>query len=118
MKSTKEQSAWQAGYRKRNREILRQKSHAFYHANKEIYRVGARRRRGALPPTRPAPELCECCGEPPNAGRKVLCLDHDHLLGTFRGWICVRCNVGLAKLGDCVEGVTQALEYLKRVKNG
>jgi len=53
--------------------------------------------------------MCECCGEKPIKW----CLDHDHSTHEFRGWICERCNTGLGKLGDNIEGLTKALNYLK-----
>ena len=55
----------------------------------------------------PRPENCQCCG-------KQTDLVPDHYRGTpkFRGWICRACNLGIGKLGDNIEGVTQALNYL------
>jgi hypothetical protein len=63
-----------------------------------------------LKPTTPAP--CDCCGilfEP-----KRLYLDHDHKTFKFRGWVCRSCNSGIGMLGDDIEGLEQAIEYLKR----
>lgn len=60
------------------------------------------------------PDVCDCCGK---AHHKTLVLDHDHITHTFRGWICEDCNQGIGKLGDSVEGVENALEYLKRASN-
>lgn len=67
------------------------------------------------PATRPMPEVCECCGRPPT-GRKSLGLDHDHVTGKFRGWLCMRCNTALGKLGDNLAGVRMALAYLERAQ--
>lgn len=53
---------------------------------------------------------CDCCG---NTHHKTLVLDHDHNTLKFRGWICEDCNHGLGKLGDNIEGVNKALQYLK-----
>lgn len=66
--------------------------------------------------TRPMPENCECCGAP--RGRKAFARDHCHETGVFRGWLCFRCNSGLGKLGDNVEGVKRALNYLERCADG
>jgi hypothetical protein len=41
-------------------------------------------------------------------------MDHDHQKECFRGWICERCNIGLGKFGDNIEGLTKAIDYLKR----
>ena len=57
----------------------------------------------------PKPEVCDCCKTVP----RKWCLDHDHNTNTIRGWICDRCNTGIGKLGDNIEGVEKALLYLK-----
>ena len=64
----------------------------------------------------PRPEVgspCECCGKP-QRNNKPLALDHDHETGQFRGWPCTGCNTAIGKLGDSVDGVRAALEYLVR----
>lgn len=68
--------------------------------------------KGYPTPTRPCPQLCECCGNPP--GRKALALDHDHVTGKFRGWLCGACNPAIGSLGDNYDGVLRALDYLLR----
>ena len=60
-------------------------------------------------PTRPEPTICECCGR-----EGQMRLDHDHITNTFRGWICDSCNVGIARLGDDIKGVENALAYLRK----
>jgi hypothetical protein len=56
----------------------------------------------------PAP-ACELCrSEGPTA------LDHCHVTGKFRGWLCRECNVGIGKLGDDIAGVRRAIAYLER----
>jgi hypothetical protein len=71
-----------------------------------------RRAMGLPEPTRPQPECCEACGRP----CKSMHLDHCHLTGKFRGWLCGRCNRGLGCFDDCIEGLHLALDYLKRVE--
>jgi hypothetical protein len=61
----------------------------------------------------PKPDVCECCGEIPFQWA----LDHDHSDNSFRGWICTRCNTGIGKLGDNLEGVVKAINYLIMSKN-
>jgi hypothetical protein len=69
-----------------------------------------RKRRGAEAPTRPRPELCDCCGNPPIT--VALAEDHDKQTGRFRGWLCLRCNTGIGLLGDNLDGVGRAKTYL------
>ena len=53
-------------------------------------------------------------------GHCALCLrtevmvDHDHLTGRFRGLLCRSHNVALGALGDDVDGLQRALDYLER----
>ena len=56
-------------------------------------------------------ELCTCCNQPSD---RSLVLDHCHDTNTFRGWICDKCNVGIGKLGDNLDGVLNAVAYLKK----
>ena len=68
----------------------------------------------------PKPERCDCCGQKPKEGngrRKVgLALDHCSKTNTFRGWLCGDCNKGIGLLGDNINGIKKALDYL--VKHG
>jgi len=58
-------------------------------------------------------QCCDLCGRAENESSKVLCIDHDHDTGEFRGWLCYQCNVGIGKLGDSLRGLLQAVEYLR-----
>lgn len=60
--------------------------------------------------TYPEGHICQCCGRPSNR----LFLDHCHLTGIHRGWICPSCNTGLGLLGDDIEGLELAIAYIKR----
>lgn len=64
------------------------------------YNHGSRRRKAKrngfappppehLCPPRPEDGRCEYCGN----DQGVLCLDHDHETGKFRGWLCHPCNL-------------------------
>jgi|TARA_B100001094_G_scaffold204158_1_gene198089 hypothetical protein len=55
--------------------------------------------------------FCDCCGQ---RSQKSLVLDHCHETLKFRGWLCEQCNMGIGKLGDNLQGVKKALQYLER----
>lgn len=56
----------------------------------------------------PKPNVCECCKQVPIKW----VLDHDHTNDSFRGWICDRCNTGIGKLGDDLQGIVNAMNYM------
>lgn len=70
---------------------------------------------GIPEPTRPMPDTCEMCGGLPS-GHGRFHADHDKLTNKFRGWLCSRCNHGLGLLGDNINGILQAVQYLERTK--
>jgi hypothetical protein len=49
--------------------------------------------------------------------KRKLAVDHDHETGAIRGLLCRPCNSGLGLLGDSLDGVRSALEYLQRYRN-
>ena len=62
------------------------------------------------------PELgtpCDNCGKT----TQKLVFDHCHETNVFRGWLCYQCNTSIGNLGDNIEGLERALNYLKRVYN-
>ena len=67
----------------------------------------------------PKPEVCDCCGKHPKETSVLgtLLMDHDHNTDKVRGWLCNKCNLGIGNLGDNIEGLMKAMEYLKR-ENG
>jgi hypothetical protein len=77
---------------------------------KEYTRADRERRAG-----RPRPEVCECCGESPRRQRP-LHWDHDHKTGTFRGWICHDCNIGIGGAKDDVDRLRKMISYLERTR--
>lgn len=58
-----------------------------------------------------APEgtCCEICGS-----TEKIVFDHDHDTNQFRGWLCDPCNRSLGVLGDNVQNVLVAFNYLIR----
>ena len=61
--------------------------------NPELAKSINRKARGVPEPTRPCPVQCEVTG----CRRRARCADHEHLTGTFRGWICDPCNLAANK---------------------
>lgn len=54
--------------------------------------------------------ICACCLKPTDK----LVVDHLHGTHHIRGLLCNSCNTGIGKLGDNIEGLERALDYLKR----
>ena len=42
------------------------------------------------------------------------CIDHDHQTGKIRGILCNSCNTGLGMLGDNLDNIINAFNYLKQ----
>jgi Recombination endonuclease VII len=123
--------AYSRAYHSRNRERIRIRQREYYWKNRKRILAGIRKwhaenpgknfayktqclvRKGSRPqPTRPEPTNCECCGRVEDG--RFLCLDHDHVTGKFRGWLCGRCNRAIGQLGDSLVSVRLAVAYLER----
>lgn len=63
---------------------------------------------------------CAICGTTVPGGHGGFHVDHDHSCcpgkracgGCVRGLLCHSCNTGIGSLGDCVERLASAVEYL------
>lgn len=55
--------------------------------------------------------VCAICIKPPKT--RALAVDHDHNTGVVRGLLCGKCNTGLGLLGDTVDSLTIATQYLR-----
>lgn len=69
-----------------------------------------RRWRHKVVPSRPEPSHCEVCNGCP--GSKGMHLDHCHVTGIFRGWLCHRCNVALGFVRDDPDTLRKLADYL------
>lgn len=65
---------------------------------------------------RPKPEQCEICGAFDIDFKKGLCLDHDHITGEFRGWLCTRCNCALGMVNDNTETLLALVSYINKFR--
>ena len=61
---------------------------------------------------------CAICGESlplsSRPGERSFSIDHCHKTGLVRGLLCSGCNTGLGNLGDSVEQLTSAVQYLNK----
>lgn len=55
---------------------------------------------------------CAICHKHQSQLNKLLSIDHDHSTGKIRGLLCFDCNVGIGKLGDDIQILKSAIEYL------
>ena len=51
-----------------------------------------------------------------NSKNGAWCLDHNHTTGSFRGWLCHRCNRGIGCFSDDVDKLKRAISYLEENK--
>jgi hypothetical protein len=61
--------------------------------------------------------VCAICGRLPNGSNHVeqsLVIDHCHTTNKVRGLLCNNCNSGMGMIGDTVEHLEAAIEYLKK----
>ena len=62
--------------------------------------------------------LCDICGQPqPPDYRgvvKALSVDHDHVTGRVRGFLCSHCNIALGGFKDNIDSISRAVAYLQR----
>jgi|SRR5690606_5531818 len=93
-----------------DREYVLQKNTRMYGKTPEWYREQFRKQGG----------VCAIC-QRPEPQNKYLCIDHDHACcppggscgACVRGLICSPCNRGLGNLGDSLESLRRAVQYLE-----
>ena len=59
---------------------------------------------------------CAVCNKNVNELTKSLCVDHCHSTNKIRGLLCRNCNSGIGLLGDTVDGLQKAIQYLLQFK--
>lgn len=98
---TKEQIA---GYKRKYRTGNRKKF--AYWQRKSRYK-----KQGLSAPYPPS-SRCESCNRLFSETSKGACLDHCHLTGLFRGWLCSKCNSALGLAGDTPEAIQRLMDYI------
>ncbi len=58
--------------------------------------------------------LCAVCGISENELTRRLHIDHDHISGKFRGWLCTNCNCALGLMKDSCELLTKLALYAEQ----
>lgn len=58
-------------------------------------------------------KLCDLCRVSEDKLTRGLYIDHCHKTGRFRGFLCTKCNIALAMLGDSFESLQRAAHYAK-----
>jgi CO dehydrogenase nickel-insertion accessory protein CooC1 len=127
--------AYDKAYYEKNKERFRVKSKAYREKNKEKISVKKKAYREKNRDKIRASELkrnfgitlheyslmfteqkgkCACCGIHQNELTRNLAVDHDHDTGLIRGLLCSNCNTSIGKLGDNIEGLMKALNYLEK----
>lgn len=111
-------SAYHQGYRSERRELLQSTEQARRDADPSKHRSYFYKRQYGmtLDDVRQMLEdqgfACAICQRELNEDTKHV--DHCHKTGYVRGLLCARCNLGLGKLGDNIEGLKKALAYLEK----
>lgn len=59
---------------------------------------------------------CDICGNQQEDKPKSFCVDHCHITGEFRGFLCRRCNIALGYFEDSLEGIDKVTKYLQKSK--
>ena len=99
--------AYQALYRDKNRNVLKDKERERkFGISKIEYAKMFHSQNG----------VCAICSNPETATRKgvikALAVDHDHNTGKVRGLLCSECNIGIGKLKENSNNFLSAIEYL------
>lgn len=60
---------------------------------------------------------CLICEQKHDETSVALAVDHNHNTGEVRGLLCRTCNAAIGALGDNVEGLQRAIEYLENASS-
>ena len=111
---------YQKAYREKNKEEIKAKKKTYYKKNKEKHKASQLKIRYGIGLHEYNLILteqkgkCACCGIHQNELTMNLAVDHDHDTGLIRGLLCMHCNTAIGMLGDNIEGLMKALNYLEK----
>lgn len=81
------------------------------------YQHNQREKKRSANASRPRPDVCESCGQAEttvkSGGIQLLCFDHCHETGIFRGWLCNTCNTSLGLLRNDPTVIRSLANYLE-----
>lgn len=111
-------AAWKA-YRARNKETMRARTKADYHANKEARLSKQSETRHGITSAEKATMLADqggicCICDSPTPNGKGWHTDHNHKTGKVRGILCHNCNTGLGQFKDDPALMRLAADYLEK----
>lgn len=71
-------------------------------------------------PKPPSDHICPLClrGKEQLGYTSPFVLDHNHITGEARGWICHDCNTALARIHDDADTARRMSEYIEREDRG
>lgn len=58
-----------------------------------------------------------CRRTEPHGNGTIFGVDHCHATGMVRGLLCTSCNTGIGNLGDSIEMLERALDYLRNAED-
>lgn len=69
-----------------------------------------------IPFTAPEGTICAVCSKEATSGNGMV-FDHCHTNNVFRGYCCNSCNRSIGVLGDNIDGLLRAINYLLKTEN-
>lgn len=110
-------------YQLKNKSKLKEKAQEYYKKNSQKYIEKSLRSYYKLSigqydkMFKDQEERCAICNRHQENFSRRLFVDHDHKTGRIRGLLCGPCNSGIGMLGDNIEILQGAIDYLNKSNN-